>query len=154
MHQTQADPPAPALTGGRVARYDSHCNLPKPQITALETLDSVQNECLVPRVSRSDRVDSHRVGDWMLPDSRDILLDSSTNSVLTGRPVLLLVDNLSKLALGCFEHDADCRSVCSVVFHNRSIIAQIGWIDKNFFTLQKGLLDKETSEKVHRKPSE
>ena len=125
MHQTQADPPAPALTGGRVARYDSHCNLPKPQITALETLDPVEDEGFVSLVSRSDRVDSHRVGDRVLPDSRDILLDSSTNSVLTGRPVFLLVDHLGELALGCFEENVYCRCVGCVVFHNRGIIAQM-----------------------------
>jgi hypothetical protein len=51
---------------------------------------------------------------------------------------------LGELTLGCFEHDVDCRGVCCVVFHNRCIIAQIGWSGKDFFTLRSCPLGEGT----------
>lgn len=145
LAQKTSDPlPVPHSRRGGGARYDSHCNLPKPQIPALERLDSVQNEGLVSLVSRSDRVDRHTVGDRELASPRDVLLNSRPHRVSVDASVLLLVDHLGKLALGGFEHDVDCRGVCGIVFHNRCIIAQVGWNDKDFLTLREQTQDEGT----------
>lgn len=126
--KNQADPPAPAHAGERVARYDSHRKLTDPvKIPALEGLDSIEQERLVSLVARSDRVDRHRVRDMILTSPRDVLLDSRPHRVSTDAAVFLLVHHLGEPPLGGFEEDVDCRGVCClcVVFHNRSIIAQM-----------------------------
>ena len=106
----QANPRSSALTERRVARYDVHRKMLDDQAAALDRLDTFKQEGLVPLVPRRDRVNSHRVGDRELPDSRDVPLDTCTHSVSVGSPVFLLVDNLGKPAVGRFDC-CRCRDV-------------------------------------------
>lgn len=125
MQEKQANLlPVPHSRRGGGARYDSHCKLPETQVTTLEALDIVKEKSFVPFVSRSDRVDCHRIRDRELTNPRDVLLHTRPDRVGVDRAVLLLICHLGKLAFSGFEENVDCSGVCSVVFHNRSSIAE------------------------------
>lgn len=74
--------------------------------------DTLFQEGLVSNVAFRHRIHSHRIRYRMLPDSGEILLDSSTNIVCSYFSSLLPIFDLAEFTRGFFDDEQ------WVVFHN------------------------------------